>query len=422
MTMRTMFTKMRAAVSLLFLFAASAGSAQGYYSYQPGDYTAKGITGGYKVTSVPNITMTYGGQIKSEGSSAPVDLNPYFKSYTNGANTPRFTDADGKVVSTYTVDNKLVPDSGTYYKFEPMKDGKLTFYANMNSGRKLFICKAESPTSCFPVAEYPDGYTTTAKESRAYTFSVSAGQVYYVFGVSTSASLLGFIYTTEVIDENAAYNAALAGQTAFMLNRTMEPDRWNTVCFPFDLSGNDCKYLFGDGYSIANYDTQASSENVFSFKSATTYTAGRPVLVKPTKVLSSAVLIAKLREVAAEQRGNKDCGYYVGTFEPFSAKITDTNLWFLTADNAVTQASQSGSIKGFRAYFKTVGETAAMPTLVIDGVTTGLVPVFDEAGTSVMEDASVFNLQGQRVADGLSGVQSLPKGIYVVMGRKFIRR
>lgn len=417
-----MFTKMRAAASLLFLFAASAGSAQGYYSYQPGDYSAKGITGGYKVTSVPNITMTYGGQIKSEGSAAPVDLNPYFKSYTNGASTPRFTDADGKVVSTYTVDNKLVPDSGTYYKFEPLKDGKVAVYVNMNIDRQLYICKAESPKSCSPVAEYPEGYTMTAKESRAYTFSVSAGQVYYVFGVNTSASLLGFIYATEVVDENAGYNAALAGQTAFALNRTMEPGVWNAVCFPFGLTGNDCKYLFGEGYSIANYDTPTSSGNVYSFKSATTYAAGRPVLVKPTKALGSTLLIATLQEAAAEQRGNKDCGYYVGTYEPFSATATDTDLWFLTAGNTFGKASQAGSLKGFRAYFKTVGETAVVPTLVIDGVTTGLVPVFDEAGTSAMEDAPVFNLQGQRVADGLSGVQSLSKGIYVVKGRKFIRR
>lgn len=87
-------------------------------------------------------------------------------------------------------------------------------------------------------------------------------------------------------------------------------------------------------------------------------------------------------------------------------------------------------LKGFRCWFEVKGShpgVAAAPRLEIDGIIDDATSIDDlnsqpSQFTSRHKGISgVFNLDGQKVRDGES-TQDLPKGIYIVNGRKVVVR
>ena len=95
----------------------------------------------------------------------------------------------------------------------------------------------------------------------------------------------------------------------------------------------------------------------------------------------------------------------------------------------VPQKQQYG-LKGFRCWFEVKGShpgVAAAPRLEIDGIIDDATSIDDlnsqpSLFTSRHKGISgVFNLDGQKVRDGES-TQDLPKGIYIVNGRKVVVR
>ena len=94
----------------------------------------------------------------------------------------------------------------------------------------------------------------------------------------------------------------------------------------------------------------------------------------------------------------------------------------------VPQKQQYG-LKGFRCWFEVKGShpIAAAPRLEIDGIIDDATSIYDlnsqpSQFTSRHKGISgVFNLDGQKVREGES-TQNLPKGIYIVNGRKVVVR
>lgn len=95
----------------------------------------------------------------------------------------------------------------------------------------------------------------------------------------------------------------------------------------------------------------------------------------------------------------------------------------------VSTTKQYG-LKGFRCWFEFKGKnegTASAPRLEIDGIIDDATSIDDlnsqpSQFTSRHKGISgVFNLDGQKVRDGES-TQNLPKGIYIVNGRKVVVR
>ena len=91
--------------------------------------------------------------------------------------------------------------------------------------------------------------------------------------------------------------------------------------------------------------------------------------------------------------------------------------------------NQKYGLKGFRCWFEVKGShpIAAAPRLEIDGIIDDATSIDDlnsqpSQFTSRHKGISgVFNLDGQKVRDGES-TQDLPKGIYIVNGRKVVVR
>lgn len=104
---------------------------------------------------------------------------------------------------------------------------------------------------------------------------------------------------------------------------------------------------------------------------------------------------------------------------------------YIMRDGKIVQvpSKQQFGLKGFRCWFEVKGShpIAAAPRLEIDGIIDDATSIDDlnsqpSQFTSRHKGISgVFNLDGQKVRDGES-TQDLPKGIYIVNGRKVVVR
>lgn len=207
--MKKFFTLIAAVV-----MAASA-NAQGSYILSAGD----AVTAGQQVTSVDNITLTYGAgsgsfvAAKKQANWADAD----FQAYTNGSANGKFTEATETAEAT--------EPTGCFYKFDAAENGTLTVAIQLNSGKGFYVINGDYQKVAYsynlPSAKDGDSQSFTqnekgqdiidAKSNGTVTFNVEKGKSYYVFCVGSKLAFFGFKYTvgtTGIKDVKAAANAA----------------------------------------------------------------------------------------------------------------------------------------------------------------------------------------------------------------------
>ena len=93
---------------------------------------------------------------------------------------------------------------------------------------------------------------------------------------------------------------------------------------------------------------------------------------------------------------------------------------------------KSGTLKGFRGYLKRLDTHGAKPIMLqvvnssnIDGdngETTGIEDLIIDANGQLMPtNGKVYNINGQLVSEDANSFQSLPSGIYIINGKKYIK-
>ena len=190
---------MKKIFTLMTLFCVALGmQAQGKYALTAGtgDFAA-----GTKVTTVPNITMTFGvaGEADYKDPVADTHVDGY-TAYTAG------NGVNGK------------EDSGTQYSFVPAKNGKLTVAVVLNSGKSFYITENGTALSNY------NGNTVDEKFYGTYEFDVKAGNTYKVYCTGSKLGFYGFEYIVSeesepgedpVVPTNSeTYNAIVDGQLA----------------------------------------------------------------------------------------------------------------------------------------------------------------------------------------------------------------
>lgn len=172
---------------ILALFAIQV-KAQGTYGLNAGDV----VKAGDVVTSVDNITLTYGGSGSTYTAAQANDDVAGFTAYTVGeGGNPK--DASGV---TYSIGKQNLPATGTYYVFNPMKDGTVTVGVCLNAEKPFYITE-----DGIALAAY-SGMTVATKVYTTYSFSVAAGKTYYVFCTGSKLGFYGFTYTLGEYIEN----------------------------------------------------------------------------------------------------------------------------------------------------------------------------------------------------------------------------
>lgn len=288
------------------------------------------------------------------------------------------------------------------------------------------------------------GYMLISEGYVTYSFPVKAGKTYYLFAWGTKLALSGFSFdqdaTTpaEVTLDAKANNADnIKGMSEDQMynvtlnNRTFRQGKWYTMVLPFSVSQKQMQDVFGKDVKILHYDNvEGTNLNLFEHFYQMVV-GGTPVLVKPSKdvvnpLFKNVTLTSKV-VVDIENSGYMCTGSYDDVdFPEYSYFIDAKTNSFYQYDP--TQM-QTGSVKphagAFRAWFiASDPSTASQFTMHINGVedsseTTAIWNALSaDDNRTEMGLKDIYSLSGQKM--NVSDMRSLPKGIYIVNGKKYI--
>lgn len=214
--------------------------------------------------------------------------------------------------------------------------------------------------------------------------------------------------------EESANNLKTLDNTYVKLNRTLVANKWNTLCVPFAISGEEIKANFGEGTLVEKLD--AVNGNTVNFADATSIEAGVPYLIKPTVTGTTYTFNGKdVIADAPKAEGNADVTFQ-GIYSPTDITNNGTvKAAGVTENGKVLFVNPGSQTKAFRCFFTISDNTSITPAMLkisIKGVETAINSIVMDNSNAT--DNAVYNLQGQRVNGN-----SLTKGIYIKNGKKF---
>lgn len=218
------------------------------------------------------------------------------------------------------------------------------------------------------------------------------------------------------------------------VHRNLSSSNWSTLCLPFDIPCNSVEKVFGSGTIVSKFDNVDLQNHIINFYSAPVrkegIKAGEAYLIKPGKSFTTDkpffVTNVKIsKDVQTKKTADaKGYGYnFCGLLQPTVIKdaVSNSQVPVYISGNHLYKDTGTTPMKGFRAYFEfpsvyrdgTHAAPAKSMAFNIDG---GMTTAVDRVAVDhIAGNAEVYNLQGQRVA---SSVDNLPKGIYIINGRK----
>ena len=306
------------------------------------------------------------------------------------------------------------------------------------------------------------GWSVLADSPVTYTFNVKAGKTYYLYNFGSKIGFYGFSFdeTKPIVDEvsyadnqSNTITATAAGHVAKVtVNRSiMKKDVWTTCVLPFSLNRQQVDAIFGPAYSAASeeakngtqilYFDRVEGNKVYFVRHAyNTIVAGKPFLIKPTKDVTSinTAEIPDYPYVTIENTEPADwCtgnGYTWASSYSNDMTVQEGDGFISNQDGTFKNfVGASGTLKGFRGYLKRLGtQTGAKPMMLqvvnssnVDGnngETTGIEDlIIDADGQLMPANGKVYNINGQLVSENANSFQSLPSGIYIINGKKYIK-
>ncbi len=193
------------------------------------------------------------------------------------------------------------------------------------------------------------------------------------------------------------------------LTRTLEANIWNTFCVPFGFKVEDSALA---GAKVKEFDKIDGT--TMYMKDATYVLPGRPYLVMPaeTDIVNPTFSAVAIYDEAATKVGN-DTYALIGIYSPKT--ISEDNIYGVKANGAIAKGKKDTTIKGLRAYFIINSNGNEAKINFGDDETTGIENIVTPTAIS---NQKVYNLNGQYVGNDL---KAMPKGIYIVNGKKVIK-
>lgn len=312
----------------------------------------------------------------------------------------------------------------------------------------------------YPNLKGSRGWSVLADAPVTYTFKVKAGKTYYLYNFGSKIGFYGFSfdedeaktvdqveYDADNVNTNNKVEKTAEGHVAQVkIARKMVANRWTTCVLPFSLNRDQVDAIFGPAYcaehpqgtQILYFDRIEGNKAYFVRHAYNTIVAGKPFLIKPTKDVESinTADVTHYPYVTIENETPADwCESkgYVWTSSYNTMNIVKNDYFIGASDgNFKAYAAASGTVKGFRGFLKAKLPTGAKPVMLSistssvtdgnDGETTGIEDlIITTDGELMPANSRVYNINGQLVSEDASSFQSLPSGIYIINGKKYIK-
>ena len=308
------------------------------------------------------------------------------------------------------------------------------------------------------------GWCVLADSPVTYTFNVKAGKTYYLYNFGSKIGFYGFSFdegetklTEDVVsyDDNATntIKTTEAGHVAKVtVNRKMTAGIWTTCVLPFSLNKHQIDAIFGNTYSIDNengtqilYFDRVEGNKVFFVRHAyNTIVANKPFLIKPSKDVESISTAAATEYPyvtieATKNENGKPANWCTGNGYTWASSYSNDMTvkagdGFISKDGLFKNfVGKDGTLKGFRGYLKRLNTQAGAKPIMLqvvnssnvdgnNGETTGIEDlIIDADGQLMPTNGKVYNINGQLVSEDANSFQSLPSGIYIINGKKYIK-
>lgn len=328
------------------------------------------------------------------------------------------------------------------------------------------IYESDLPKNVAPNDAYDEkvpgsnGWCVLADSPVTYTFSVKPGKTYYLYNFGSKIGFYGFSFKKSATepkvdeftfndDQTNTITATESGHVAKVtINRSMTAGVWTTCVLPFSLNVHQVDAIFGDTYKSGNengtqilYFDRVEGNKVYFVRHAyNTIVAGKPFLIKPTKNVTS-INTAEVPDYPYVTIENAKPEYWCSANGYTWASSYSYGMTVKEGDGFISKdglfknfVGKDGTLKGFRGYLKRLGtqEAGAKPIMLqvvnssnVDGdngETTGIEDlIIDADGQLMPANGKVYNINGQLVSEDANSFQSLPSGIYIINGKKYIK-
>lgn len=304
------------------------------------------------------------------------------------------------------------------------------------------------------------GWSVLADSPVTYTFNVKAGKTYYLYNFGSKIGFYGFSFdegeTKPTVDEvsyaddqSNTITATAAGHVAKVtVTRSMKKDVWTTCVLPFSLNRQQVDAIFGPAYSAAYpqgtqilYFDRVEGNKVFFVRHAyNTIVAGKPFLIKPTKEVTSINTANATNYPYVTIENTKPLDWCASKDYAWASSYSNDMIvqegdgFISNKDGSFKNfVNKSGTLNGFRGYLKRLGTQAGAKPMMLqvvnssnvdgnNGETTGIEDlIIDADGQLMPTNGKVYNINGQLVSEDANSFQSLPSGIYIINGKKYIK-
>lgn len=240
------------------------------------------------------------------------------------------------------------------------------------------------------------------------------------------------------------------------LDRTFNKNYWNAICLPYSINRRQIEKVFGDGTMVVlmNYIDTSNKKVMFIEHANQDIIAGYPYLIFPTTkadtekkdhtAINSITTRATFGEAdsplfsvgtdgktyldAKSMPG--DALVFMGTFK--NAKLNEGS--YVVTNNGVLSRipKDEMNIKPYRSYIyfnrQTAGAKAiSLQSMNVNGFendedhTTGIENLLFESGI-LTHSADIYSIDGQLVRSKALNFNGLPKGVYIVNGKKYVKK
>ena len=320
-----------------------------------------------------------------------------------------------------------------------------------------------------PKVKGSHGWCVLADAPVTYTFKVKAGKTYYLYNFGSKIGFYGFSFdedaTAPIVDEinydensaNTVKNTETGHVAKVSINRFFTKGVWTTCVLPFSLNKQQVDAIFGTTYGVTNdgkgnsvthsdgtqilyFDHIEGSKAYFVRHAYNTIVAGKPFLIKPTKDVKS-INTADVEDypyVTIENETPADwCksnGYVWKSSYSNGMTVEEGDCFISNSEGTFKNyRGKSGTLKGFRGFLQQDKTTGAKPMMLSiatssniednSGSTTGIDLVIDADDNTISGPTTgkIYNVNGQLVSDNIKDLPSLPSGIYIINGKKYIK-
>lgn len=346
--------------------------------------------------------------------------------------------------------------------------------------------KWNSPGMTQNIIPYRKGYAVIDKGIVRYTFNVLPGKTYYIFSNDAKMGIAGFNFTKDkqlnfnlkheieasnplagdftptesvTLDDGKDYDYTLYTEKKnanVTLDRTFYKNYWNAICLPYSINRRQIEDVFGDGTMVVlmNNINTSTKKVMFIEHANQDIIAGYPYLIFPTdkadndKTTHTPINGITTRATFGEANsplfsvgtdGNtylaeqmqSDALVFKGTFKN-NTPLTEGS-YVVTNKGVLSRIPKDGmNIKPYRSYIyfnrvNTGAKAISLQDMNVNGFendedhTTGIENLLFESGI-LTHSADVYSIDGQLVRSKALNFNGLPKGVYIVNGKKYVKK